>query len=558
MKLFKRMILKVCMLMLSSVLFAQTTQALQAPFTKGVNLSKWFEIWEPGIPNLRVYDKSDFEHLKELGCDVIRVPIHFSMFLDQNDNIDPIIFEYLDQACDWAEELGMYIIIDNHSFNSGVYPAPAKVAASLRLVWPQIAERYKKRSNYIMYEILNEPQFKNVDWEPIQEEILKLIRKTDKKHTVVVTGADWSSVNSMCALKPLNDKKIIYTFHFYDPMVFTHQGANWTDKGIEALHDVPFPYDKERMPELTGAAKTSWVAANLRGTYPKSGTESAIRAQLKKAAEFSATAKAPVWCGEMGVYDLVAPEGDRNAWYRIVGKGLKDFNIPFTVWGYDDNFGIFQPNTTKLYPRDLNGEVLQALGMNVPEGVGDMSITNPQTLPLVIYDDFFGKGLNKTTWSMGFFMTNYSKDKVEGSYSLMLGEVDRYGALQFDLTKRPLSEITGKEKKVYLCFNVKFNSERQAFQVRFVDTDDGLGKDIPYRLAYNVNAKDLKVGEWNKVEIQIASMNDWGGWSNITNTWYDSDGTQFDFNRVQFLEFAAEEGSIRDRFYLDDIKIIEK
>ena len=33
----------------------------QAPFTKGVNLTRWFENWTPTLPNLRRYSKQDFD-----------------------------------------------------------------------------------------------------------------------------------------------------------------------------------------------------------------------------------------------------------------------------------------------------------------------------------------------------------------------------------------------------------------------------------------------------------------------------------------------------------------
>lgn len=553
MRISKKLMLGVAALLVSASLFAQ---AVKAPFSKGLNLSKWFETWNDTIPNLKVYNKTDFEHLKELGVEVVRVPIHFAAFLDEEDKIKPIIFDYLDQACDWAEELGMYIIIDNHSFNSGKYPTPAKVDESLKIVWPQIANHFKKRSKYICYEVLNEPQFKNDSWEAIQADAVKLIRKTDKKHTIIVTGGDWGSLNSMVSLKPINDKNIIYTFHYYDPFMFTHQGADWSDKGMAALKDIPFPYDKERMPELTAQARTGYVMGLWKG-YAAASKPEAMRNQLKKAVEFSQKVNAPVWCGELGVYDLVAPEADRNEWYKVVGDIMNDLQISYTVWGYDDAFGVFQPNTVKQYPRDLNVPVLEALRFNVPAGAGDMSIPNESRLPLQIYDDFAGKGMNLTTWSMGFFINDYKREKNEGDSSIMLGEVDQYGALSVDMSKIYLADIAAKKNNVYLCFDVKFTNPKQAFQVRFVDSDDGTGALPPYRLSWDVKAADMKLGEWNKVQIKIGSMNDFGGWSNIENKWYESQG-DFSFDRVQSLEFAAENSSIKDMFYLDDIKIIVK
>ncbi|MCR4735627.1 MAG: glycoside hydrolase family 5 protein [Treponema sp.] len=525
----------------------------RADFKRGLNLSKWFETWNYSIPNLKVYDKSDFIHIKELGSDVIRVPIHFASFVNNKNEIEPIIFEYLDKACDWAEELEMYIVIDNHSFNSGAYPAPAKVEESLLLLWPQIAARYKNRSKYIVYEILNEPQFNNQAWEPIQKKALEAIRKVDKKHTVVVTGADWSGLNSMCNLQPLADKNIIYTFHFYEPFIFTHQGANWGDSGLAVLADIPFPYNKDKMPEIPADAKTASTRAQL-ANYPKTGNEATLRKRLEQAAAFSEKVHAPVWCGEMGVHDFSAPNEDRNNWYKSVGAILSELKIPFCVWGYDDSFGIFEPGSRKRYPADLNASVLTALGMTVPEGVG-LAAPASSDLPLVLYDDFYGKGVDVSSWSTQLLITNHKEDPTEGDFCIMTGLMERYAGIAWDLTKKNLSDIEGNQSNVYLCFDVKFTSDKQAFQIRFVDTDDGTTANIPWRLAYDVRASDGKVKEWNKVEIPISSMNCWGAWSNITESWTDIGSNKFDWSRVWRLELAAEEWSISGKFFLDNMRI---
>ena len=555
MKIIKKILFMVGMLAASAAFFSCGTSKSAGPasFTKGLNLSKWFETWNGSIPNLKVYDKQDFINIKELGCDVVRVPIHFASFLNDKKEVDPIIYEYLDKACDWAEELGMYIVIDNHSFNSGAYPTPAKVEESLLLLWPQIAGRYKNRSNLIVYEILNEPQFGNKEWEPIQQKALEAIRKVDKKHTVVVTGADWSALNSMCSLQPLNDNNIIYTFHFYEPFIFTHQGATWGDSGLAALSNIPFPYNKDKMPELPPEAKTASTRGQL-ANYPKTGNEPTLRKRLEQAAAFAEKAHAPVWCGEMGVHDVAVKNEDRNNWYKSVGKILNDLNMPFCVWGYDDSFGIFTPGSKKKYPYDLNPDVVGALGMNVPAAAGTTPPENSD-LPVVLYDDFYGKGVDVSSWSTQLLITNHKENPSEGSFCIMTGLMERYAGIAWDLTKKNLSDVEGNQSNVYLCFDVKFTSDKQAFQIRFVDTDDGTTENIPWRLAYDVRASDLKTNEWSKVEIPISKMNCWGAWSNITNTWTDIGNNHFDWDRVWRLELAAEEWSISGKFFLDNMRI---
>ena len=555
MKILKKILFLAGMLAVCTTLFSCSASKSAGPakFTKGLNLSKWFETWNNSLPNLKVYDKDDFIHLKEVGCDVVRVPIHFASFLNDKKEVDPIIYEYLDKACDWAEELGMYIVIDNHSFNSGSYPAPAKVEESLLLLWPQIAAHYKNRSNYIVYEILNEPQFGNKEWEPIQKKALEAIRKVDKKHTVVVTGADWSGLNAMCELQPLNDKNIIYTFHFYEPFIFTHQGANWGDPALQLLSNIPFPYNKDKMPEIPTDSKISSLRGQL-ANYPKTGNEATLKKRLEMAAAFSEKAGAPVWCGEMGVHDVAVQNEERNNWYKSAGKILNELHIPFCVWGYDDTFGIFMPGSKKKFPYDLNKEVLTALGMNVPEGVG-LAAPASSDLPLVLYDDFYGKGVDVSSWSTQLLITNHREDPTEGAFCIMTGLMERYAGIAWDLTKKNLSDVEGNQSNVYLCFDVKFTSDKQAFQIRLVDSDDGTSANIPWRLAYDVRASDGKVKEWNKVEIPISSMNCWGAWSNITESWTDIGSNKFDWNRVWRLELAAEEWSISGKFYLDNMRI---
>ena len=555
MKILKKILILAGMLAVSTVFFscAASKSAGPAKFTKGLNLTKWFETWNNSIPNLKVYDKQDFINIKNLGCDVVRIPVHFASFLTDKKEVNPIIYEYLDKACDWAEELGMYIVIDNHSFNSGTYPTPAKVEESLLLLWPQIASHYKNRSELIVYEILNEPQFGNKEWEPIQKKALEAIRKVDKKHTVVVTGAEWSGLNAMCSLQPLNDKNIIYTFHFYEPFIFTHQGANWGDPGLQLLSNIPFPYNKDKMPEIPSDSKISSLRGQL-ANYPKTGNAPTLKKRLEQAAAFSEKVGAPVWCGEMGVHDVAVLNEDRNNWYKSVGAILSDLKMPFCVWGYDDSFGLFTPGSKKKYPYDLNSDVLSALGMTVPEGTGSAA-PSASDLPLVLYDDFFGKGVSDTTWMTQLYITTHEDAPSEGKYCIMTGLMDRYAGIALDLTKKNLSAVEGNQANVYLCFDVKFTNAKQGFQIRFVDTDDGTTANIPWRLAADIKGGDYELNKWNKVEIPISSMNCWGAWSNITESWTDIGSNKFDWSRVWRLELAAEEWSISGKFYLDNMRI---
>lgn len=526
----------------------------KTPFTKGVNFTLWFEAWNPGVPNLRLYDKSDFENVKSLGCDVIRLPIHFDMFVEDKETgkIKDIIFEYLDKACDWAEELGIYLIIDDHSFNGlSKYPVYTVVEDHLLKTWPQIAEHFKNRSDYIIYEILNEPQIGQSEWYLTQLKALKAIRQIDRDHTVVVTGADWGSIAALTTMVPYQDKNLIYTYHFYDPYRFTHQSASWADLPTACLENIPFPYDAERMPALRGQAKK--LENEMTNSYPRSGTVEALRETMKKVADFGAKNNVPLWCGEMGVHNVAAPEADRNYWYKAVNEILTEFNIPYCVWGLNGSFGLYNKGSQEIFPNDLNVELVKGLGMNVPEM---KEITEGARSKYVIYDDFGGRGITFNSWMCKSTSYDYSEDKAEGSLCIKWSDSEQYGAIAADLTQvdfTPVADLADKSNAVF-SFSVKFTDPSQGFQIRFVDNDGGSETSRPWRLSYDVKASNQPLNEWKTYSVPVNQMIDTGAWSNRFNQWYESEG-KFSWNYVNQLEIACEFGNFTGDVFIDDIKL---
>ena len=66
-------------------------KAISAPFKKGVNFTIWLEYGSVEQNHADMFTKKDFENAKSLGCDVIRIPIHFEKFCSEAD--DFLIYE---------------------------------------------------------------------------------------------------------------------------------------------------------------------------------------------------------------------------------------------------------------------------------------------------------------------------------------------------------------------------------------------------------------------------------------------------------------------------------
>ncbi len=144
--------------------------AQTVPFSRGVNLTGWFQAGDPCRIQFTKYTKKDFENIKSLGCDVIRLPINLQYMTNgaPDYELDSLFLFFLDQAVNWSESLGIYLILDNHTFDPLQSTDPG-IGEVLKKVWVQMAAHYKNRTGYVMYEVLNEPHgISNQLWNSIQ------------------------------------------------------------------------------------------------------------------------------------------------------------------------------------------------------------------------------------------------------------------------------------------------------------------------------------------------------------------------------------------------------
>ena len=352
---------------LSSLFILLNIQGLlaQAPFSRGVNLAEWFQADNVHQMSFAKYTKQDLINIKSLGCDVVRLPInmHYMTFGAPDYTFDPLFYTYLDSVVTWAENLNLYLLLDNHTFSSTAH-TDTSVGPILVKVWGQMAEHYKNRSKYIMYEILNEPHdIPTRDWGVIQQNVINTIRAKDTKHTIIIGGSSYNHYTELKNLPIYADTNLLYTFHFYDPFIFSHQGASWTS--LKPITGVPFPYDALKMPARQVSLKGTW-GDSLLNCYNIDGTEGKIKLLIDVAINFKNTRNINIFCGEFGAYIPNSKDSDRTYWHEVVRKYLEVKGIPWILWSYQGGFGLFKPGSAELFNYDLNIPLLNALGLKVP------------------------------------------------------------------------------------------------------------------------------------------------------------------------------------------------
>jgi len=305
----------------------------------GVSISWLEQTWDKDVLTNNAVTASDFKLLKQLGFKCIRLPVAFRYFQANNTSAQKVI-EHIDQILRMSHLYGFKVVICYHSGNldDNNY---ATESQSIIDLWEMLTKKYYQQSDDdLFFELYNEPPHMNPDiWKNAASNIIKAIRKIDKKRTLIVGASNFNSIYELSRTTPLDDDNLIYTFHFYEPFFFTHQGAEWVGDQA-ATTGVPFPYNAENFPQLNPKAKNTWGETNYY-QYRTDGNEQSVRDKLQIVKNWGIKYNVPLLCGEYGVYNKYADLDSRCRYIKAVRQTLRAIHIPGILWDYNSNFSIF-------------------------------------------------------------------------------------------------------------------------------------------------------------------------------------------------------------------------
>ncbi len=107
--------------------------------------------------------------LKNLGFNLIRIPVSWGKHTDEDFNIDKEWMDRVQEVVDYAISLDMYVIINSHHDNDFYYPTQKNYEEQgekfFTAIWTQIAERFKDYDQHLIFEAMNEPRLSGTDFE---------------------------------------------------------------------------------------------------------------------------------------------------------------------------------------------------------------------------------------------------------------------------------------------------------------------------------------------------------------------------------------------------------
>jgi len=309
-------------------------------YMAGCNLGHW--ISQYGSKGAEHWDsyitEPDFARMAQWGVDHVRLPVDYFIF-EKDENPGVYLesgLQYIDNTITWAKKYGINVILDLHHapgffFGNGaandLFTNPESKNRYIR-IWENFARRYAGEGDSLRFELLNELVWDNsAPWNALWQETAAAIHEITPERKVIVGGNKWNSVYELKNLYVTDNPNIVYTFHMYEPFLFSHQRASWIPNHVSYKKPVTYPFLYDDHAEYYGGGTPAHMGPGVMVD------KAYLRHVFAPAAEFIRKNNRPLYLGE---YGAIANADDDSAvrWYNDVADLCLEYGIGRAVWSY--------------------------------------------------------------------------------------------------------------------------------------------------------------------------------------------------------------------------------
>ena len=329
-------------------------------YQKGLNLGGWLSQYD--APVREHFDtfitEQDIEKIRSFGADHVRIPVDYEIFEEEDGTEKELGMEYVDKCVEWCKKNGLRVVLDLHRTfgytfdplekggDKEIFFKDSGMQERFFAIWRRFAKQYGQEPDLVAFELLNEIVSPNVveEWNEVAEKAIHEIRAIAPRTYIILGGVQHNHVTSVPDLRKPYDDRIVYNFHCYEPMIFTHQRAWWMDEMPKDI-TVQYPEPIESYREKT---KPLELGEELESPlYDKAITElgeSFFEHIFQPAIEAAEKNGAPLYCGEYGAIDQAPVEGTLN-WLRDIHAVFERHGIGHALWTYKSkDFGLMGPH----------------------------------------------------------------------------------------------------------------------------------------------------------------------------------------------------------------------
>ncbi len=222
------------------------------------------------------YTQADFDALAASGANYLNISAPGLFRVTPPFTLDEAVQENLDRLLDMAAKADLFVVISARTgpgrsefsiLRDGagdwfeekylietVWEDEAARAAWAEM-WRYTAERYYDNPIIVGYDLMVEPNANHIleiwdvdefhaeyggtgyDWNAWFPAIVDAIREVDEDTPILVGGMGYSSLDWLSSTRVIDAERIVYTFHQYEPFLYTHQDEH------EILNSYPGVFD---------------------------------------------------------------------------------------------------------------------------------------------------------------------------------------------------------------------------------------------------------------------------------------------------------------------------
>lgn len=321
-------------------------------YCKGVNLGGWLSQGSLEKEHLDSFiTEKDVEKIASWGCDHLRLPVDYENIENEDGSIKEAGYGYINNCISWCRKYKLNVVLDLHKtygytfdnqdaskdFFDNAYSKDRFIA-----LWENLIRRYANVSDIVMFEPLNEVVRYDVadKWNELLKRCIKMIRTYAPTAKILIGGIGYNAPNAIEQLPDDLDENIVFNFHCYEPLIFTHQTAKWLSYMPE---DFRMKYPSDYIECVNMTRKLMEIPTHMLNSNDPEIKEFGpdyFKSVFSKAVRRAESLNIPLYCGEYGVIDTVDTTDTLN-WITDIHSAFEELGIGRAIWNYKGkNFGI--------------------------------------------------------------------------------------------------------------------------------------------------------------------------------------------------------------------------
>lgn len=304
-----------------------------------IPLEKMLDLTKGDFHHFDTYiTEKDVKYIASLGCDHIRLGFDQYVLEEEPGVFRERVLILIENFVKWCQKYRLNVVLNLHKAIGTYAPDDSEKTNLMNdedeqkkfiAFWVNMEKRFADYPT-LVFELLNE--VRNVEpklWNDLVTKTIAALREVNQTRQIVVGSTCWNSPFLLPQLKVFDDENVIYTFHMYEPFIFTAQRAVLVEPHCYYNGIFTYPSDVEPYRDFIRTVEHREGLKEYNRIDKKF-----IYDKLKPALDWKA--KHPdkiLWCGEFGCIrhiDLTS----RENWFNDVISILKEHGIPWAIWNY--------------------------------------------------------------------------------------------------------------------------------------------------------------------------------------------------------------------------------